>query len=197
MPPGPEVARQTPIRPVAFACPVAMKAAASSWCTSTKRISSRWRRRPSMSPLMPSPGRPNTVSTPHAISRLTSVSATISRMALPRPLALQKRRYPPAAPAERARSPRDPPAGADLAAEPLSAGHGLAPAAVEPREAGPQLVVLLDELLGLPGVHPARRRPAVGRPRRLHGRQQHLGVGPEVDGVRLEPAQREQPPHRR
>jgi len=38
MPPGPEVARQTPIFPVAFACAVAMKAAASSWWTSTKRI---------------------------------------------------------------------------------------------------------------------------------------------------------------
>src|SRR5437660_1477274 len=35
-----------------------MKAAASSWCTSTNLTRSWCRRRPSMSPLMPSPGRP-------------------------------------------------------------------------------------------------------------------------------------------
>src|SRR5919109_373085 len=54
-----------------------MKAAPSSWWTSTKRTLSWWRRKPSMSLLMPSPGRPNTVSTPQPASRSTSSSDAI------------------------------------------------------------------------------------------------------------------------
>src|SRR4051794_3303776 len=78
MPPGPEVARHTPSLPVALAYPVAMNAAASSWCTRTNLISSWCRRSPSMIPLMPSPGSPKTVSTPQATSRFARRSATIS-----------------------------------------------------------------------------------------------------------------------
>src|SRR3984957_8753855 len=43
-----------------------MNAAASSWWTSTNLIRSWCRRRPSMIPLMPSPGSPKTVSTPQS-----------------------------------------------------------------------------------------------------------------------------------
>jgi hypothetical protein len=42
--------------------------------------SSWWRRRPSMIPLMPSPGSPNTVSTPQSASRSTSSSDAILSM---------------------------------------------------------------------------------------------------------------------
>src|SRR6478609_6760326 len=54
-----------------------MNAAASSWCTRKNRTCSRCRRRPSMIPLMPSPGRPKTVSTPHSASRSISDSDAI------------------------------------------------------------------------------------------------------------------------
>ena len=77
MPPGPDVARHTPSLPVDFAYPVAMKAAASSCATRTNRIRSSFRRRPSMIPLMPSPGRPKTVSTPQSINRSTRSSEAI------------------------------------------------------------------------------------------------------------------------
>src|SRR5947199_300178 len=56
MAPGPEVAMQTPSRPVNLAWPHAMKAAPSSCRTCTKRILSWCVRRASMNPLMPSPG---------------------------------------------------------------------------------------------------------------------------------------------
>src|SRR5689334_8945391 len=55
-----------------------MNAAASSWCTRTNVTLSAWRRSPSMMPLMPSPGRPNTVSTPHSARREISASEVIS-----------------------------------------------------------------------------------------------------------------------
>src|SRR2546423_2896884 len=80
--PGPEVARQTPSLPVALAYAVAMNAAASSWCTRKKRTRSDWRRRPSMIPLIPSPGRPKTVSTPQSASRSISSSDAICAMGL-------------------------------------------------------------------------------------------------------------------
>src|SRR3989440_7996043 len=80
MPPGPDVARHTPIFPVALAYAPAMNAAASSWCTRTNRTRSALRRRPSMIPLIPSPGSPNTVSTPQSASRATSTSAAIAAM---------------------------------------------------------------------------------------------------------------------
>jgi hypothetical protein len=51
--------------------------AASSWCTSTNRTRSWCLRRPSMSPLMPSPGRPNTVCTPQSAKRSINASAAI------------------------------------------------------------------------------------------------------------------------
>src|SRR5215216_5740719 len=59
-------------------------AAASSWWTSTNRTLSWWRRSPSMIPLIPSPGSPNTVSTPHSASRSTSSSDAILSMRTPR-----------------------------------------------------------------------------------------------------------------
>src|SRR3954468_7854764 len=52
-----------------------MKAAASSWWTSMNLTRSCSRRRPSMIPLMPSPGRPKTVSTPQSASRETRACA--------------------------------------------------------------------------------------------------------------------------
>src|SRR3954454_1688134 len=55
-----------------------MKAAASSWCTRKNSMSSRQRRNPSINPLMPSPGRPKTVSTPHAINLFAKFSPTVS-----------------------------------------------------------------------------------------------------------------------
>src|SRR5215217_4042974 len=61
-----------------------MNAAASSWWTSTNRTLSWWRRSPSMIPLIPSPGSPNTVSTPHSASRSTSSSDAILSMRTPR-----------------------------------------------------------------------------------------------------------------
>src|SRR5919112_2709267 len=61
-----------------------MNAAASSWCTSTNRTLSWWRRSPSIIPLIPSPGSPNTVSTPHSASRSTSSSDAILSMRTPR-----------------------------------------------------------------------------------------------------------------
>src|SRR5829696_9935898 len=60
-----------------------MNAAASSWWTSTNRTLSWWRRSPSMIPLIPSPGSPNTVSTPHSASRSTSSSDAILSMRTP------------------------------------------------------------------------------------------------------------------
>lgn len=51
-----------------------MKAAASSCRTWMKRILSFCLRRASKTPLIPSPGSPNIVSTPHAIKRSTSTS---------------------------------------------------------------------------------------------------------------------------
>src|SRR5690242_14988810 len=57
-----------------------MNAAASSWCTSTKRTRSALRRSPSLIPLMPSPGRPNIVSTPQSASREINTSAAIVSM---------------------------------------------------------------------------------------------------------------------
>jgi hypothetical protein len=83
MAPGPEVATQTPNRPVALAYPVAMNAAASSWCTRMNRSLSRRRRNPSIRPLMPSPGRPKTVSTPHATMRRARLSPTVWPIASP------------------------------------------------------------------------------------------------------------------
>src|SRR5690242_9442994 len=80
--PGPEVARQTPSLPVALAYAVAMNAAASSWCTRKNRTRSLWRRSPSMIPLIPSPGRPKTVSTPQSASRSISSSDAICAMGL-------------------------------------------------------------------------------------------------------------------
>src|SRR5690348_8961851 len=80
--PGPEVARQTPSLPVALAYAVAMNAAASSWCTRKNRTRSDWRRSPSMIPLIPSPGRPKTVSTPQSASRSISSSDAICAMGL-------------------------------------------------------------------------------------------------------------------
>src|SRR5262249_45704516 len=77
MAPGPEVARQTPRRPVYFAYPHAMKAADSSCRTCTNEIES-WRiRSASMMPLIPSPGRPKITRTPHSISRSASTSAAV------------------------------------------------------------------------------------------------------------------------
>jgi hypothetical protein len=64
--------------PVALAYAVAMNAAASSWCTRTNRTLSSFLRSPSMIPLTPSPGRPNTVSTPHSASREVRTSEAIS-----------------------------------------------------------------------------------------------------------------------
>src|SRR5690348_6953269 len=55
-----------------------MNAAASSWCTRRNFTLSAWRRSPSMMPLMPSPGMPNTVSTPHSASREIKASEVIS-----------------------------------------------------------------------------------------------------------------------
>src|SRR5437763_3200786 len=82
MPPGPEVARQQPSRPVYFAYAQAMKAAASSCRTCMKRTRSwRWRSA-SMMPLMPSPGSPKTVSTPQWVMPSTSTSAAVSAIAL-------------------------------------------------------------------------------------------------------------------
>src|SRR3954447_13679465 len=71
MPPGPEVATQTPMRPVYFAYPTAAKAAASSWRTCTKRSLSWCVRSASKKPSTPSPGRPKMVSTPHSMSPST------------------------------------------------------------------------------------------------------------------------------
>src|SRR5438094_893740 len=55
IPPGPEVAMHAPSFPVNLAYAHAAKAAASSWRTSTKRMSSCRSRSASISPLMPSP----------------------------------------------------------------------------------------------------------------------------------------------
>src|SRR3954469_112339 len=74
MPPGPEVARQTPSLPVYLAYAHAMNAADSSWRTWIKRTFSWRTRRASMMPLMPSPGRPKTVSTPQSIRVSMSMS---------------------------------------------------------------------------------------------------------------------------
>ena len=81
MPPGPEVDRQQPSRPVNLAQAVAMNAAASSCRTWTKRTSSRRLRNASMTPFTPSPGMPNTVSTPQAWSVSTRTSAAVADMA--------------------------------------------------------------------------------------------------------------------
>src|SRR5579875_3884878 len=60
-----------------------MNAAASSWWTRKNLIRSEWRRRPSMIPLTPSPGRPKTVSTPQSASRSISSSDAICAMTSP------------------------------------------------------------------------------------------------------------------
>src|ERR687888_2017781 len=85
-----------------------MKAAASSWWTSTKRIRSWWRRSPSMIPLMPSPGRPNTVSTPQSASRSASRSVAICftvtlLVVMPDPSCGDEAWLPPAAQGKRSR----------------------------------------------------------------------------------------------
>src|SRR5919199_4472098 len=77
MPPGPEVAIQTPRRPVYLAYPTAAKAAASSCRTWMNLIRSWCVRSASKMPLMPSPGNPKMVSTSHATRRSTSRSATV------------------------------------------------------------------------------------------------------------------------
>src|SRR3954468_15734499 len=75
VPPGPDVARQTPSLPVHFAYAQAMNAADSSCLTWMKGMRS-WRvRSASMIPLMPSPGSPKTTSASHAISGSTRMSA--------------------------------------------------------------------------------------------------------------------------
>src|SRR5690348_2611484 len=61
-----------------------MNAAASSWCTRTKRIRSWCRRSASNSPLMPSPGKPKIVSTPQSASLSTRDSEAIFFMTPPR-----------------------------------------------------------------------------------------------------------------
>src|SRR5579859_1166910 len=80
MPPGPEVARQTPNLPVNFAYPQAMKAAASSWRTCMNRILSSCVRRDSTIPLIPSPGSPKTTSTPQSNKVSTSTSAAVIKV---------------------------------------------------------------------------------------------------------------------
>src|SRR6202000_1892132 len=60
-----------------------MNAAASSWWTRTNLTRSWWRRRPSMIPLMPSPGTPKTVSPPQSASRAISSSDAICAMTSP------------------------------------------------------------------------------------------------------------------
>src|SRR5258708_31218285 len=76
MAPGPDVARQTPRRPVYFAYAVAMKAAASSCLTCTNRILFCCRRNASIIPLIPSPGRPKIVLTFQSSRRSTIISET-------------------------------------------------------------------------------------------------------------------------
>ena len=78
MPPGPEVARQTPSLPVNFAQAHAMNAAASSCRTWMNRIRSCRFRSDSMMPLIPSPGIPKMTSTPQSIKLFTSTSADVS-----------------------------------------------------------------------------------------------------------------------
>src|SRR3954462_4876485 len=77
MPPGPDVAMQTPNRPVNFAYPHAMNAAASSCLVCTKRILSFALRKASMMPLIPSPGIPKIVSTPQSTRLSTITSAAV------------------------------------------------------------------------------------------------------------------------
>ncbi len=82
MPPGPEVATQTPSLPVHLAQAQAMKAADSSCRTWMKRtLSWRWRNA-SMMPLTPSPGMPNTTSTPQSIKVSTRTSPAVLAMGL-------------------------------------------------------------------------------------------------------------------
>lgn len=77
IPPGPDVARHTPRRPVNFAYAQAMKAAASSCLTLTKRTVSCFRSSASTTPLIPSPGSPKTVSTPQAPNLSMRMSAAV------------------------------------------------------------------------------------------------------------------------
>src|SRR5918911_1703034 len=58
-----------------------MNAAASSWRTCMKRTRSCLWRKASMMPLMPSPGRPKTVSTPQSMMLSMSTSAAVSAIA--------------------------------------------------------------------------------------------------------------------
>ena len=60
-----------------------MNAAASSWWTRKNLTRSECRRKPSMIPLMPSPGRPKTVSTPQSASRSISTSDAIVAITAP------------------------------------------------------------------------------------------------------------------
>src|SRR5690349_24720923 len=131
-----------------------MNAAASSWCTRKNRTCSRCRRRPSMIPLMPSPGIPKTVSTPHSASRSISDSDAI--------LAITTLLYGCNGICGAARSQRL----SDAAAEP---GPVAQPGAVvqERRHVhGPEL--------GEPGVE------AAGDARRLQQRKGPRGVGDEL-----------------
>src|SRR5215208_3618711 len=124
---------QTPTSPVNLACAQAMKAAISSWRTwiSSGRSSPSWSKA-TVTPLIPSPGYPNTRRTPHSARRRSRRNSPTVRRAMspsyPGGAIVVGERAPAGAPNRSARShleprllqvelPLDPPhhLGADLA----------------------------------------------------------------------------------
>ncbi|GAA2112917.1 hypothetical protein GCM10009759_56140 [Kitasatospora saccharophila] len=70
--PGPEVAAHTPTFPENLANPTASNAAISSCLACTNAGRSSARPHAANSPLIPSPGYPNTCSTPHSRKRAST-----------------------------------------------------------------------------------------------------------------------------